>query len=640
MLQRMRFLLAAVALGLAVLAWLLFRPAAAPQPAPVAVAEHAAQSTALQEGTAPSRVRMEAQATPDGPAETAIQQPENTGASAQATEGSSEVSIPGRVLSPRGEPAQAARILVSYLINQRPARQLVLQSDAAGRFRFTLGAQEQADISAEWQDELGIYAAERSAVVAGKSELVLNLVAVPGFTLRVVDESGAPVTRFGYALSSRPEPGRAPLSRSSQIMERPGGRVVLPHWNELQHVLVEAEGFQPWTRTQLQPAPHAELLVELERVGELTGIVVAADRRIAGARVGLQRGTKPGETLRIDGLPTFMHEVFHDEVVTNEQGEFRIPVSERADWHLRVRSKGYATLTTAAIRCDPAPPTEPVVVELKQPATLEGTVRSPDGRAVPGAHVFATNGSPPARSVRADDAGFYRLTDLPPGDLFVVARKQGPGTMANTFRSAAPARAGAGQPAESPQCTLGPGATLRLDLVMEASSSLRLKLPPQLPFDADWLRSTALVRRAAAAGAPAAEWIVEGEWNERERSFDFEFPGTGQLVLSVHLREGLSLSLESDLAPGAVEFTLDVSGASVEFAPQSAQSATQGLVLRGTCRSASAQQWIANYDAPPDAQARTRQEWMPHGTLRQYRPKSSPERSYEHQPGSALRIEW
>src|ERR1039457_453745 len=82
--------------------------------------------------------------------------------------------------------------------------------------------------------------------------------------------------------------------------------------------------------------------------------------------------------------------------------------------------------------------------------TIAGVVTDPKGAVVPGARVAARNAATNARSVQTTgEDGFYRLTNLVPGEYVVVVEREG-------FRKAS----------LSPQ-QLGAADALRLDVTLE-----------------------------------------------------------------------------------------------------------------------------------------------------------------------------
>ncbi len=550
-------------------------------------------------------------------------------------------AISGTVFTPKGEPASGAEVTLRSRSSTRAqaSEQRSIRTDASGRFWFPFeaaGAQAAfvAELEAEWKQDGAVHAATLREIPAGTHDLRLVLAPVPSFRLRVVDAAGQPVTRFGYLLSAARGPGEPYFARSSPPAERPGGVEQIAQVPGRLSVLVESAGYQPWRKDDFLSEQQPELIAELERIGELCGVVVAEGKTIEGARVGLQRVSAAGQ-LQIDGLPAFMQEVFDELVTTRSNGEFCILPAARGEWHVTVRAAGFAATTTQPIACDPLPPQEPVVIELQRAATLEGTVRTAEGRAAADAYVLATNGVPPAKSVKTDEAGFYRITGLSPGEQWVVARTQKPGTVTSTYNSG-------GVPGAVPEssCRLDPGEVRNLDLVIEAGARVRVHITGELPLRQEDLRGTALVRRAGADGAAGAEWIVEGRSGSDPRTLEFEVPGTGRLLLSVHLSDELILSHEADLGPGTSEFELDVSGAPVEIHGANGAALPAMLMLVCSSRSRSGQEWTANIQAATRGQDRVRLDWLPFGLLREVAAKGQTPRSFEHRAGSALRIEW
>uniref|UniRef100_UPI003D0A9EE4 carboxypeptidase regulatory-like domain-containing protein n=1 Tax=Haliangium sp. TaxID=2663208 RepID=UPI003D0A9EE4 len=228
---------------------------------------------------------------------------------------------------------------------------------------------------------------------------------------RVRDASGFAVREARVTLAAGPGRG-GDLAAGRSALTGEDGRFVIAGLAPGRYpVEVEHADFPP---ARAEAGTDDELEVELAFGGGLSGQVrdVHTGAGIAGAEIEA-RG--PGQARR--------------ELRSGDDGGFELVPIAAGSWAVSVRASGYVPAAPVTVAVEGGRRVRQITarevrVELARGATVAGVVRDADGRRVRGARVRAGRGVGAVEG-RSDAEGSFRLTDVPTGDIAVVAEHDG-----------------------------------------------------------------------------------------------------------------------------------------------------------------------------------------------------------------------
>jgi protocatechuate 3,4-dioxygenase beta subunit len=264
--------------------------------------------------------------------------------------------------------------------------------------------------------------ASLAGVAPGAEGLELVLAAPEGVQGRVVDETGAPVTKF--ELVARAEirsviPGISG-TETRRTFEDADGRFVLPGLDRGGWKLFAlAPGFGDAEPVQFElPRESSAAPVELVLVhaATVTGVVYGYDGRpVAGAIV--QRSIEMADIQR-----RFRPSNEPPRAVTLEDGSFTFAPLSAGRATLIARADGAATSERVELEVAPAEKKTGVELRLRRGGTLTGEIFGDDGKPKPSANVLVQESAQryAQRMVRSDSKGLFREEHLEPGTWQVI----------------------------------------------------------------------------------------------------------------------------------------------------------------------------------------------------------------------------
>ena len=180
-----------------------------------------------------------------------------------------------------------------------------------------------------------------------------------------------------------------------------------------------------------------EFLVEVPSVAEFERDFALPSGRVRGRVVNAEGEPVAGMAVRLhSGLPAAAYSRGTDVVDTGSDGTFAFESLEDGTYSLRTegyadwwnrdtsRARGHARREGIVVR--DAGTVEDVELVLGADGTLRGAVRGTNGAWMPNARIFVFDADGHALDVRngganSDGAGRFRIEDLPPGRVFLVA---------------------------------------------------------------------------------------------------------------------------------------------------------------------------------------------------------------------------
>ncbi|MBI5432801.1 MAG: carboxypeptidase regulatory-like domain-containing protein [Planctomycetes bacterium] len=264
--------------------------------------------------------------------------------------------------------------------------------------------------------------ASLAGVAPGTEGLELVLAAPEGVQGRVVDESGAPVTRFELVARAEvrsliPGIGGPEIRRS---FEADDGRFVLAGLDRGGWELFAlAPGFGDAEPVQVElPRESSAAPVELVLVHAATvaGVVYGPDGQpVAGAIV--QRSIEMADIQR-----RFRPTNEPQRAVTIEDGSFTFAPLSAGRAGLVARAEGAASSERVDVEVAPAEKKSGVEIRLRRGGTLTGEIYGDDGKPKASANVLAQESAQryAQRMVRSDSQGRFREEHLEPGTWQVI----------------------------------------------------------------------------------------------------------------------------------------------------------------------------------------------------------------------------
>ncbi|MBK7875823.1 MAG: carboxypeptidase regulatory-like domain-containing protein [Planctomycetes bacterium] len=256
--------------------------------------------------------------------------------------------------------------------------------------------------------------ARLEGVEANTQDAKLVLEEPPGLHGRVVDGSGAPITRFSISLEPDWE-GDAPLDSSlhAQGFESADGRFFLEgvaagNWSV--HAFAENSVQTGETPVVVLPAKD-ELVIALQRAARIAGVVLDP----LGAPVpkaNVQRRAQ-GDTNPFAGLGM-------DDTDCDEKGAFVVEDLAPGSYDFIASAEGWAKSEPVALTIAGGEQKEGVVITLRRGGTLEGEVYDARGERAGGRNVQLFTMSGDMRQSAVDSDGRFREEHLTPGTYQVM----------------------------------------------------------------------------------------------------------------------------------------------------------------------------------------------------------------------------
>lgn len=258
-----------------------------------------------------------------------------------------------------------------------------------------------------------------------------------------------------------------------------------------------------------QPRPDP-LVLELAPSITLTGRVVAPDgRALDDVRVSVAPAWEAARERAVDARLHAINALQGSLVgATRKDGSFEIPGLAPGPWRLRLEQAASIKVVAQILEVE-SDPTHAGELTLGDGLTLAGRVLDADGRPVAGARVrgVSRDEASPGPSARSGLDGAFRLLDLAPGDLTLLADASG-GTRASRKLRLEASMSGV-------ELRLGRAASLQIDLDVPAHAE-----PPDGPVEVELappgrppsiVRTVALTHSGSKAtlhDLPSGEFVV------------------------------------------------------------------------------------------------------------------------------------
>ncbi|MFN0242309.1 MAG: carboxypeptidase regulatory-like domain-containing protein [Planctomycetota bacterium] len=338
------------------------------------------------------------------------------------------LSIAGSVAWPDGRPASGATVRALVASGVRRRAPLEARSGDDGRFQIQGLDAGEFQVDASIADPAATGAADAPAawsctaekVAAGTNDVVLALAPPADLAAHVVDETGAPVSKFRVSASLQGvvASGLATRDRSSPPtdIDAADGRFVLHglrrgSWT----VSAEADGYTRIDKLEPVTLPQqgGELTIVLHRAGSVAGLVLdPSGTPAARARVAVRAGGASALRAPRDGRSG----------ETDPQGRFVLDKLPPGEIELVATHDSWAASAPATVQVRAPERTDGVVLALRLGGTLTGEVFDTRGEPVAGrdVHVFSISAGETQR-LKSDGAGRFRAERLTPGNFQVVA---------------------------------------------------------------------------------------------------------------------------------------------------------------------------------------------------------------------------
>lgn len=341
-------------------------------------------------------------------------------------------SVAGRVTLSDGAPASAAEVHVTFdpaalagMSAMNAARGAEGKSKAGedGRFEVHGLGKGPFVVKAELERETGgeklKWTAKVTGVASGATDVELVLAAPCMLAGKVVDPTGAPVTRFHVRVTEPSPMVYIPAESKEEEFHDEGGAFA---FRELAagtwQVRARAEGFGPMeTLEVVLPAATAEpLVLTLAPAAAAAGTVLdPAGNPAAGARVTLQADM--GQSMqRLAGrleLP---------ETVTKDDGTFVLAGLAAGSSSLVASHQDFAPSEAVPFEGTSGEQVGGLVLRLRHGAVVSGEVYDAKGERASGVRVMARNNANMAMSSQeADGEGLFRFEHLEPGSWTITA---------------------------------------------------------------------------------------------------------------------------------------------------------------------------------------------------------------------------
>ena len=344
--------------------------------------------------------------------------------------------LAGRVSFPDGRAAEGAQVTLDVQVTEGVGeRQFTYtnprnaSADAEGRFAIAGLGDGPFDVRAEMNkvtdDEAGDVRMHRAEVwrahaddASPLTELALVLeppIAIHG---KAVDDTGAPVTKFGVRAREGQE-GREPwdlalpAGEGNQFESADGSFELRTLGRGQWSVTLEAEGHGDSQPQVIDlPGDTGPFTFVLPRAARLAGRVLDPTGRVApGAKVRMARST---------GAQPWMND--SSEHDADDEGRFAIEDVEPGAVELRAHVDGFAPSAALELEVRPAEPQEDLELALRVGGTLTGEVYRKDGTPDPNQQVMAQQpmGGDGNGTAQTDGVGRFTMAHLAPGRYQVI----------------------------------------------------------------------------------------------------------------------------------------------------------------------------------------------------------------------------
>jgi RNA polymerase sigma-70 factor (ECF subfamily) len=351
--------------------------------------------------------------------------------------------------------------------------------DGEGRFEIAVLSGEPHDIEAS--DPSGKRVESTLADVAPGARDARIVLGEARFTTVTVLSQGKPVTRFAVVTRSQ---GGATLIAGTGDVERADGRARVRAPGVPYLIQAVAPGFALESRGPFDPQhPPQELEFELSPEPCLTGRVTSEAGPVQGAVVELF-ATSGKTVLEINGYPSLVQPYALATATTDTEGRYRMRVVSDGRFVVSARAHGRATTDAGPLDLR-ARTAEVVDLVFLEGGRIEGRVLVREGRSPAGIVVVANRGDAHPFTVRTDESGGFRFTQLTPG-RWRVARGE-----IEVFEGAGIKGMWSGKAREIEfNCDVEPGKTTHFELDLAA------------------VDEGVLLGRLTLSGAPARGWTV------------------------------------------------------------------------------------------------------------------------------------
>lgn len=446
-------------------------------------------------------------------------------------------TLDGQVVDPQGKPIAGCQIRVLPAGGMTSTRFLAAGaaqdenmetlSGPDGGFTLT-GLPEGQPIALAVSGEGYLSATRRGIQVPAERPLRVTLSPGSRISGRVVDDSGAPVTRAQVlAVYEGPGPGGGGAAES---LDENGGFVIENVSPGRFTLAVAAPGFQPAQRKGIEVVAGKDvsgLEVVVRKGATVEGRVTTTEGRpVAGAHLRVMpTGNAGNPLLAALGLP---------EAVADGDGTYKLEgVPEGARSIVAEERDHPKVVQTLAVQ----PGSNHLDFQLADGREVSGQVVDPQGQPIPGAEVSLSSQSGAWRETTGPDGGF-RMTAIPDGSYRLLAEKEGWAT------------------ARSPEVRVAGGSVeglvLRLDrggAIVGRISGLGFEELSQLQISASGPTGGQLGQvdyqgSYRIEALPPGEWIVEAHLPDSRRAVGRAqlAPGQGQVSLDLEFGGGLTLS--------------------------------------------------------------------------------------------------
>lgn len=443
--------------------------------------------------------------------------------------------LDGQVVDSQGKPIAGCQVrtlpaggmvLARFLAAGAEDESAETLSGADGGFTLT-GLPEGQPVTVVVSAEGYISATLQGVQVPAERPLRVTLSSGSRISGRVVDESGAPVTR-AQVLAVPEEPGGG---GAAEHLDEDGGFVIENLSPGHVTLAVAAPGFQPAQRKGIEvPAGKdvSGLEVVVRKGATIEGRVTTADGRpVAGTHLRVMPAADPGGPLLAAlGLP---------EAVADGDGAYQLEGVPEGTRSIVAEERDHPKVVqTLAVQ----PGSNHLDFQLADGREVSGRVIDPQGQPVPGAEVSLSSRSSAWYATTGPDGGF-RMTAIPDGAYRLLAKKDG----------WAPARS-----TEEVRVAGGPveGLVLRLDrggVIVGKITGLSFEELSRVQISANGPSGGQLGRidyqgSYRIEAIPPGEWIVEALLPANRRAVGRVqlAPGQAQASLDLEFGGGLTLS--------------------------------------------------------------------------------------------------
>ncbi len=328
-------------------------------------------------------------------------------------------AISGIVLGLDGAPVAKALVHSSYRSSFGGSGSTMLYSNSDGRFRVQGAAGSVFELrTTDPRDES--CTAALTGVEAGRHDIVLRLERSRALTLRVEDDNGRPLERFGWRIWHLQGSHRRGGDQKPEI-ERAGGEARVPVDPGTFEVEVRALGFESALVGPFAPGSAPDVAVaRLHRLPALRGRVTADGKPVANARLRTFAELLPQESVGTEGFDQRVDVARTGERgTTDADGRFDIAQRGGGAWWLRADADGYAPALGGPVDLTPGRADADVEIRLTPGGAIEGIVRWASGAPIAGAFVAVSSGDGAVRTAESDAAGRWRVERLAPGGVQV-----------------------------------------------------------------------------------------------------------------------------------------------------------------------------------------------------------------------------